>query len=61
MKKIIFNTYLSNFIALIGLSCFIVAFVNVEYNTVYSLIAYLCVFYTLAYQFLVLKNKINFK
>jgi hypothetical protein len=57
MKKIIFNTYLSNFIALIGLSCFIVAFVKDEYNTVYSLIAYLSLIYSLFYQFLVLKNK----
>lgn len=57
MKKIIFNTYLSNFIALTGLSCFIIAFVKEEFNTVYSLIAYLSVVYILAYQFLVLRNK----
>lgn len=57
MKKIIFNTYLSNFIALTGLSCLTIAIVKEEFNTIYSLIAYLCFVYSLAYQFLVLKNK----
>ncbi len=57
MKKFIFNTYLVRLIASIGLFCIIVAFIKQEYNTIYSLIGSLTVFYILFYQFLVLKKK----